>query len=98
MPPKVTVNGETVAVDSVDELRRHFDRMCETQFSEVWIMFGRGPCLCALANGDNAWLMYQREAGESGLRSYNPAYAGSDDDLMEFRLGNGQRDEYPARW
>jgi len=54
--------------------------------------------MCALINGDQGWLMYLREPGDSGFSSRNPDYAGPADATIDYLLSNGQRDEYPASW
>jgi len=66
-------------------------------FQEVWVKVG-DQSLCALINGDRGWLMYLREAGDSGFSSRNPVYDGPVDATIEYYLDNGQRDEYPASW
>lgn len=70
----------------------------ETGFAEVWVMHGRFPALCALLNGDRAWLTCLRADGDAGFSSRNPGYAGPPDAEMEFMLSTGQRDRYPAAW
>ena len=64
-------------------------------FRELWIEAPDGQALCALFNGDVGWLMYLREPGDAGFSSRNPDYVGPADALVEYRLSNGQADEYP---
>jgi hypothetical protein len=66
-------------------------------FQEIWEYFGE-KAMCALINGAQGWLMYLDEPGDSGYSSRNPAYAGPAGAKLEYYLGNGQRDEYPAAW
>ena len=54
--------------------------------------------MCALINGGYGWLMYQKDEEASELRSRNLDYGGSDDEMMESALSNGQFDEYPTAW
>jgi len=54
--------------------------------------------MCALVNGDRAWLMYLRYDGDAGFSSRNPAYEGPEKVVIDYFLSNGQRDEYPAFW
>lgn len=68
------------------------------QFLELWVETAGGAALCALLNGDSGWLMYLRENGDPGFSSRNLDYAGPVDRLIEYRLDNGQVDEYPASW
>ena len=69
-----------------------------SRFREVWVEAPDGQSLCALINGDVGWLMYLREPGDAGFSSRNLAYAGPAGATIEYRLSNGQHDEYPAAW
>lgn len=42
--------------------------------------------------------MYLRENGDAGFSSRNPDYNGSESEVIEYVLNNGQRDIYPASW
>lgn len=68
------------------------------QYAEIWVDHGNYPSLCALVNGDRAWLMYLRYDGDAGFSSRNPWYKGSKSAVIEYLLCNGQLDEYPASW
>ena len=70
----------------------------EPEFAEEWINLPDGQAMCALIHGEVGWLMYLRGHGDAGFSSRNPAYAGSPDAQVEYQLGNGQRDLYPAAW
>lgn len=72
--------------------------MNEPQYREVWLESPDGQSLCALINGGQGWLMYLRENGDAGFSSRNPNYNGPADATIEYRLNNGQHDEYPASW
>lgn len=67
-------------------------------FEEVWVELPDGQSMCALINGPRGWLMYLREAGDSGCSSRNPDYDGPPEAKVEYILNNGQRDLYPAAW
>jgi hypothetical protein len=67
-------------------------------FREIWEHHDSGASICALLNGDRGWLMLLRFEGDSGMSSRNPAYDGPEEAVIEYRLTNGQRDEYPASW
>ena len=69
-----------------------------SDFKEEWIELDDGQSLCALINGDLAWIMYLREPGDAGFSSRNPGYSGPKDAMIEYYLDNGQCDEYPAAW
>ena len=67
-------------------------------YREIWERRPDGRALCALIHGDQGWLMYLREPGDSGFSSRNLDYAGPEDATIDYVLSNGQRDEYPASW
>ena len=70
----------------------------ESAFDDVMVESPDGQVLHALINGDRGWLMYLREAGDSGFSSRNPNYDGPPDAVIEYRISNGQHDLYPAAW
>jgi hypothetical protein len=70
----------------------------DPRFREIRDVASDGQSLSALINGDLGWLMYQRGPDDPGFSSRNPNYAGVADATIEYVLGNGQRDEYPAAW
>ena len=72
--------------------------MNESRYREVWLESPDGQSLCALINSNLGWLMYLRESGDAGFSSRNPNYSGPADATIEYRLNNGQQDEYPASW
>nr|WP_185826078.1 Imm1 family immunity protein [Xanthomonas sp. SI] len=72
--------------------------MSQDQHQELWYQAAGGQSLCALINGGVGCLMYLREAGDAGFSSRNPDYSGPEDAMIEFILGNGQLDLYPASW
>jgi hypothetical protein len=87
--------NRTVFVASPEELRDAFSS--RGPFFELWAERG-DERMALLLNGDRGWLMHFRFDGDVGLHSENPGYLGDPDLEMEFVLGNGQRDLYPARW
>jgi hypothetical protein len=73
-----------------DEGRPHFRELrAETK---------DGAALYALVSGDVGWLMYLRVEGDAGFSSRNSNYVGPADAVIQYRLDNGQVDEYPAAW
>jgi hypothetical protein len=42
--------------------------------------------------------MYLRENGDAGFHSVNETYSGDEEDVIDYILDNGQRDEYPVSW
>ena len=67
-------------------------------FREIVIESPNGQSLFALINGDVGWLMYLRTSGDAGFHSSNPHYRGDPNEMVEYELSNGQRDEYPRAW
>ena len=65
---------------------------------EVQEQASDGSSLCALINGQVGWLMFLRAPGDAGFSSRNPNYVGPPEAIIEYVLGNGQVDEYPASW
>lgn len=68
------------------------------EFSEIWIEWQSFPSMCALINKGRGWLMYLRYDGDAGFSSRASDRAAESDQLLEFYLANGQRDEYPVAW
>ena len=94
---ELNLNGESYEVASVGGLRYHLPKISDTRFSEVWLYSDSSwPAICALVNGEAAWLMFLRQEGDSGFSTRNPNYAGPKDAVIEYFFSNGQRDEYPA--
>jgi hypothetical protein len=67
-------------------------------FRDETVESANGAVLYALINGDLGWLMYLRESGDAGFSSRNPDYSGPPDEMVEYRLDNGQHDHYPRAW
>jgi hypothetical protein len=96
---KLILNNEEREVSSPEELRTNLGAISRTQFSEIWMHASTNwPAICALINGDSAWLMFMRHEGDAGFSTRNPNYAGPPQAVIEYYLSNGQRDEYPASW
>jgi len=88
-------NGESQLVTSTDHMSRLLSQYNKTPEFELWATSSNGPSLCMLRNGGHAWLMYLRQAGDSGFSSRS----GTDcETTVEYRLANGQCDEYPLAW
>jgi len=81
---------------AVEELRAF--RTCLPRFGEVWVERADGSQVCALVSSRSAWLMYLRHEGDPGFSTRNSRYSGPSDAMVEFMLGNGQMDRYPAAW
>jgi hypothetical protein len=94
----LSINGYRTRVATVVELQRELESFAGEAFREVWIEVKDGPALCALFNGRIGWLMYMHESGDAGFSSRNLDYEGKADAMLEYRLGNGQHDFYPANW
>jgi len=96
---ELDINNVLHEVTNVDKLRARLAQLTQTQFSEVWIRHTADwPAVCALINGEAAWLMYMRYEGDAGFSTRNPQYTGPHKAMIEYYLSNGQCDEYPAAW
>jgi hypothetical protein len=90
-----SVDGRNVPIRSLAHLRSVLADGAEHSYREVQLTSPAGPCLFMLHSHDRALLMFLRENGDTGFTSRadgpvaGPAH-------REFRLSNGQRDEYPA--
>jgi hypothetical protein len=94
----LSVNNLHFDVDSRDQLQLALARFIQEEFREIWLGFPEFPALSALLNEDRALLMYLREVGDAGFTSRNPAYRGDEGEVIQYKLSNGQIDEYPASW
>jgi hypothetical protein len=92
------INGKLLPLSSLADLRQHLSASASEQYREVCLSVESGPSLCCLINGKVGWLMYLREDGDAGFSSRNPNFAESTDRFIEYRLGNGQIDQFPASW
>lgn len=91
------INKVLYEVTEPGELRLRLAQVRRSQFSEVWMQqTDSWPSICALINGEAAWLMFLRFEGDAGFTTRNPDYSGPRKAVIEYYLSNGQRDEYPA--
>jgi len=96
---ELKINGVLYEVSELNELQVHLIHVRRRQFAEIWMQdVGDCPSICALINGEAAWLMYLRFEGDGGFSTRNPNYTGPPKAVIEYYLANGQRDEYPASW
>ena len=96
---ELKINKVLYEVSEVNELQVHLIHVRRTQFAEIWMQHARDwPAICALINGEAAWLMYLRYEGDAGFSTRNPKFEGPEKAMIEYYLSNGQRDEYPASW
>jgi hypothetical protein len=95
----LSINSHETQIASVSEPRQRLSAFRSDQFREIWVSVDRGPRLAALLNGNVGFLMYLRHSnGDPGFTSRNLEFDGSDTAVIEYRLSNGQRDKYPAKW
>lgn len=88
----VTFNEQQQDISSIEEFCAALDRFDRVEQFELWLRSSHGQSISMLRNEANAWLMYFRHGGDSGLTSQGNA---SRADTGAYRLGNGQVDEYP---
>ncbi len=92
-----SIDGKRVPIRSRAELRSLLARGPEHVHQVVLLTSPAGPSLFMLRSDDRALLMFLRESGGAGFTSRaDGPVAGPEQ--REFRLPNGQRDEYPASW
>ena len=101
----LSVNGQDFVVDSVSDLRAHVATLRQAHWSEADLSEADDPgeegtffAVTMLTHDARALLFYFRYSGDPGFTSRDPAYAGPKDAMLDFRLSNGQIDEYPAYW
>ncbi|HEY6968010.1 MAG TPA: Imm1 family immunity protein [Candidatus Angelobacter sp.] len=96
---ELKINKVLYEVSEPGELHLCLAQVRRSQFSEVWMQQPDSwPSICALINGEAAWLMFLRFEGDAGFSTRNPDYSGPPKAVIEYHLANGQRDEYPASW
>jgi len=67
-------------------------------YRDVWAEAPDGQSLAALINGEVGWLVYFRYDGDPGFSSRDPDFGGPPDEMVEYRLDNGQHDHCPRAW
>jgi hypothetical protein len=60
-------NGEKLQPTSTEEVSGLLGRVDKSSMFELWATVSNGPSLCMRRNGGDAWLMYLRQEGGSGL-------------------------------
>ncbi|ANH70390.1 hypothetical protein ABE85_09080 [Mitsuaria sp. 7] len=91
----LSLNGQDLDVDAIEQLTQQLDGVPTREWLELWINVEDGPSLCMLKGGRAAFLMFLRFPGDDGFVSGGDAGA---EGTAQFRLGNGQVDEYPRAW
>ncbi|MCY1236227.1 hypothetical protein D9M72_488730 [compost metagenome] len=92
---QMTLDDRSLDISAPGPWARALDLIQSTSRFELWVSVPDGPSMCMLRNGENAWLMYLREPGDSGFRSSGDPHRPG---LGVFTLSNGQVDEYPLAW
>lgn len=99
VPPNILgVNGHEYVIQNAEELEWQFERIQGTQFAEIWLQHETGQWLGVLINRNRAMLIYGRFEGDPGFSSRSSPEENESEELVEFILSNGQRDEYRASW
>ncbi|TDK66400.1 Imm1 family immunity protein [Sapientia aquatica] len=91
----ITFNDQPQEITTIQELGDAIDRFDQESQFEIWANVQNGPAMCMLRSGSNSFLMYLREAGDSGFTS-----RGTQDQVgnTTYLLSNGQLDDYPRSW
>jgi hypothetical protein len=97
-----SINSQNfVALDAM-ELNNHLSPVHSTQWNEINLVqdgdAAGQAALYILTNGNRALLVYFRYEGDTGFSSRNPTHVESQDAMLDFRLSNGQVDQYPTSW
>jgi hypothetical protein len=92
---KISFNGNSKQCETTEALGVLLDEFNHEATFELWIEIAGGPFMGMLRNGENAFLMYLRFAGDAGVPS---RAAVPRPGTATFRLSNGQIDEYPLSW
>jgi hypothetical protein len=95
---RITIQEGAKKSSLLEKLSDFLTTVSGTDYAEIWVDHGDFPCLCALVNGQRAWLMFLRYSGDAGFSSRNPEYTGPSEAVLDFYLRNGQQDEYPVAW
>ena len=65
--------------------------------AEVWVDLDPFPAVCALVNGEQAWMMRIRHEDDPGFSSRDPGYGGPPEATLRYTLANGQVDDTRPR-
>ena len=95
MTMTLSLNGQDSDVDSIERLTQQLDGVPMQEWLELWMNVEDGPSLCMLKGGSVAFLTFLRYPGDEGFVSGGDAGVRG---VAEFRLSNGQVDEYPRAW
>ena len=98
MKCRLSINRSKFEISSIKELETAWEQTADKQFREIWMEAQNGPKLCVLCSGNIGWLMYLPKDSEIGWSSWNSAYRGNINEMVQYRLVNGQVDEYSAEW
>jgi hypothetical protein len=93
---EISINESNYTIKLESELENKINLIAQKQFAEIWISGHGTSALCVLKNNHQAFLLYLRENRDSGFCSRNKE--GNETKLIEFKLSNGQYDEYPENW
>ncbi len=100
----ICINEQNLRIEDVAQLRACIEDFQQARHGEVDLNveddIARGDFfgLTLLVNGDRASLAYYRYYADTGLVSVDSTYSGPPDAKVEFTLGNGQVDAFPAAW
>jgi hypothetical protein len=95
MPPVVRFQGVERQIQSIEEFGKALDEFDKKDSFELWLDVAGGPGMCMRRHFAAAWLLYLEHECDAGCTSIgNPEAAG----LVEYRLNNGQVDEYSIAW
>lgn len=91
---KMQFNSGTVTITSLEQLGAALDEYDLISEFELWMSAEPFPSMGMFRNGKHAWLMHMTSEGDSA----HSVGTHVGDGVCNFRLANGQVDEYPLSW
>jgi len=92
---KIQLNSLEIEIRTDSELSQFLDRIDAIEKLEGLVKSKENRSLSILKSGDEIFLMYIEFPGDEGVVTGSHDV---DSKLIEFRLANGQVDEYPQSW
>ena len=92
---KASINQKEQKVVSIRDLSDFLDEIDQQGFVEAWLYFDTGSSICLLKNREKVFLMYLKDIEDEGTTSIGDEGLSG---LSDFRLSNGQIDQYPNAW
>jgi hypothetical protein len=92
---KATLNENSFEINTEQDLAAYLDALSSVEYAEAWLNHDMKESICLLKAESHMFLMYLRYPEDAGFVSKGHAQSKGN---IEFRLSNGQADEYPLSW